>query len=184
MHSLYPGCFLGTAIGTKMAPAYANIFMGTLESKILSETNPSLPPFTTQMKEDLQKGKWLTDEHIQLAQKLLKAQFPHINGLQHSTFRGFLLCQSTQKYIYVSLPMCGFLQSLCNLVDSMYLTNSFVSFMYNTSPLTAITFCHISPNPMSVPKPFKYHLERTQTFGKKLIRIKIFVFEIAKVKVH
>ena len=26
-----------------------------------------LPPFTTQMKEDLQKGKWLTDEHIQLA---------------------------------------------------------------------------------------------------------------------
>ena len=41
-----------------------------------------LPPFTTQMKEDLQKGKWLTDEHIQLAQKLLKAQFPHINGLQ------------------------------------------------------------------------------------------------------
>ena len=31
----------GTAMGTKMAPAYANIFMGTLESKILSETNPS-----------------------------------------------------------------------------------------------------------------------------------------------
>ena len=31
----------GTAMGTKMAPAYANIFMGTLESRILSETNPS-----------------------------------------------------------------------------------------------------------------------------------------------
>ena len=28
-------------MGTKMAPAYANIFMGTLESKILSESNPS-----------------------------------------------------------------------------------------------------------------------------------------------
>ena len=28
-------------MGTKMAPAYANIFMGTLESRILSETNPS-----------------------------------------------------------------------------------------------------------------------------------------------
>ena len=31
----------GTAMGTKMAPAYANIFMGALESRILSETNPS-----------------------------------------------------------------------------------------------------------------------------------------------
>ena len=31
----------GTAMGTKMAHAYANIFMGTLESRILSETNPS-----------------------------------------------------------------------------------------------------------------------------------------------
>ena len=28
-------------MGTKMAPAYPNIFMGTLESRILSETNPS-----------------------------------------------------------------------------------------------------------------------------------------------
>ena len=28
-------------MGTKMAPVYANIFMGTLESRILSETNPS-----------------------------------------------------------------------------------------------------------------------------------------------
>ena len=28
-------------MGTKMAPAYANIFMGTQESRILSETNPS-----------------------------------------------------------------------------------------------------------------------------------------------
>ena len=61
-----------------------------------------------------------------------------------------------------------------------------IGMLYNTSPLTAITFCHISSNPMSVPKPFQYNLERrTQTtFGKKLIRIKIFVFEIAKVKVH
>ena len=28
-------------MGTEMAPAYANIFMGTLESRILAETNPS-----------------------------------------------------------------------------------------------------------------------------------------------
>ena len=31
----------GKAMGTKMAPAYANIFMGTLEYRILSEINPS-----------------------------------------------------------------------------------------------------------------------------------------------
>ena len=31
----------GTAMGTKMAPAYTNIFMGTLKSRIFSETNPS-----------------------------------------------------------------------------------------------------------------------------------------------
>ena len=31
----------GTAMGTKMAPAYANIFMGALESRIISETTPS-----------------------------------------------------------------------------------------------------------------------------------------------
>ena len=30
-----------TAMGTKMAPAFVNIFMGTLESRILAETNPS-----------------------------------------------------------------------------------------------------------------------------------------------
>ena len=41
-----------------------------------------LQKFTTQMREDLTKGKWLTDEHTNLAQSLLKAQFPHINGLQ------------------------------------------------------------------------------------------------------
>ena len=28
------------------------------------------------------KGKWFTDEHIHLAQTLLRAQFPNINGLQ------------------------------------------------------------------------------------------------------
>ena len=34
------------------------------------------------MKKDLLKGKWLTGEHTQLAQNVLKAQFPHINGMQ------------------------------------------------------------------------------------------------------
>lgn len=35
--------------------------------------------------EDIQKGKWLTNEHIKLAQTLLKAQFPHT--AIHSPFR-------------------------------------------------------------------------------------------------
>jgi hypothetical protein len=31
----------GTAMGTKMAPAYANVFMGALESRVLAEATPS-----------------------------------------------------------------------------------------------------------------------------------------------
>ena len=34
------------------------------------------------MRDELRKGKWLTDEHMNLAQSLLKDQFPHIDGLQ------------------------------------------------------------------------------------------------------
>ena len=30
----------------------------------------------------------------------------------------------------------------------------------STSPLTAITFCQVSPNPMAVPKPILLHLKR------------------------
>jgi len=39
-------------------------------------------PFTKKMRDDLLKGEWLGDEHIHLSQSLLKAQFPHVNGLQ------------------------------------------------------------------------------------------------------
>ena len=45
-----------------------------------------------------------------------------------------------------------------------------------TSPLTAITFCQVSPNPMAVPKPILLHLKgRPQS--KKIIQIKTFIFE-------
>ena len=41
-----------------------------------------IPRFTAHMKEILVKGGQLTDEHIHLAQQLLKKQFPHLDGLQ------------------------------------------------------------------------------------------------------
>ena len=41
-----------------------------------------IPRFTAQMKAILVKGGQLTDEHIHLAQQLLKKQFPNLDGLQ------------------------------------------------------------------------------------------------------
>ena len=61
-----------------------------------------------------------------------------------------------------------------------------IGLLYSIFFLTAITFCHVSPNPMAVPKSFLKNLKkRTQTtFGKNFRKIKVFVFEIAKVKVQ
>ena len=61
-----------------------------------------------------------------------------------------------------------------------------IGLLYSTFPLTIITFCHVSPHPMAVPKLFLQDLKkRTKTtFRKKLRKIKMFVFEIAKVKVQ
>ena len=53
-----------------------------------------------------------------------------------------------------------------------------IGLLYCTFPLTAITFCHISPNPMAIPKLFLQ--DQNNIFRK----IKIFVSEIAKVKVQ
>ena len=39
------------------------------------------------MKKVLESDPWLSDEHMQLAQDLLRDQFPHIDGLQ-STLLG------------------------------------------------------------------------------------------------
>ena len=41
------------------------------------------------MARTLKNGDWLSDEHIQLAQELLRKQFPDLDGLQSS-----LLCQN------------------------------------------------------------------------------------------
>ena len=61
-----------------------------------------------------------------------------------------------------------------------------IGLFYSTFPLTTITFCHVSPHPMAVPILFLQDLKkRTKaTFRKKLRKIKMFVFEIAKVKVQ
>ena len=54
-------------------------------------------------------------------------------------------------------------------------------------PLTAITFCHVSPNPHGSPKTIFTTLgekDPNNIWQKKFSRIEIFVFEIAKVEVH
>jgi len=45
--------------------------------------------------------------------------------------------------------------------------------LYSTFPLTTITFCHVSPHPMAVPKLFLQDLKKgMKTFRKKLRKIK------------
>ena len=41
-----------------------------------------MPTFSRTMRETLVKGEQLTDGHIDLAQRLLKKQFHHLDGLQ------------------------------------------------------------------------------------------------------
>ena len=41
------------------------------------------------MAKSVKNGVWLSDDHIQLAQEVLKKQFPHLDGLQST-----LLCQN------------------------------------------------------------------------------------------
>ena len=76
----------------------------------------------------------------------------------------------------------------CHVYEGIHYHHNQVSIglLYSTFPLAAITFCHVSPNPMTVPKFFLQNLKkRTKTtFRKKLRKIKVFIFEIAKVKVQ
>ena len=51
-----------------------------------------------------------------------------------------------------------------------------IGLLYSTFPLTAITFCHISPNPMAVPKLFLQDLKKgpQQHLGKSGDKLKCF----------
>lgn len=41
------------------------------------------------MARTLKNGDWLSDDHVYLAQELIRKQFPHVQGLQST-----LLCQN------------------------------------------------------------------------------------------
>ena len=58
-----------------------------------------------------------------------------------------------------------------------------IGLLYSTFSLTAITFCHIFPNPMAVPNCF-YKTWRKGPKQKNREKLKYSFFEIAKVKVH
>ena len=55
------------------------------------------------MERTLKNGGWLSDEHIELAQEILKDQFPHIDGFQVpllSENDGFVAVQGEGKYFF------------------------------------------------------------------------------------
>ena len=87
-----------------------------------------------------------------------------------------------------SWTSCHFMLSKVFTTFIFKMTHNQVSIglLYSTFPLTAITFCHVSLNPIAVPKLFLQDLKKriNTTFRKKLRKIKMFVFEIAKVKVQ
>ena len=75
-----------------------------------SMKDAKMPIFSLTMRETLVKGEQLTDEHIHLAQRLLKKHFHHIDGLQPSVLsqrNGFTVHQySTRPFKFtVSLAI-------------------------------------------------------------------------------
>ena len=68
----------GTAMDTKIAPAYATIFRGTLESKILSETNPS-PKDWKRYIDDMFLVWADTNKSLEQFIKSINGLHPHIN---------------------------------------------------------------------------------------------------------
>ena len=52
------------------------------------------------MEKTLKSGGWLTDEHIHLAQEILKDQFPHVDGFQSLLAQndGFVPVQGEGKH--------------------------------------------------------------------------------------
>ena len=57
------------------------------------------------MEKTLKNGGWLSDEHIELAQEILKDQFPNIDGFQSpllSENDGFVAVQGEGKYLFLA----------------------------------------------------------------------------------
>ena len=56
------------------------------------------------MEKTLKSGGWLTDEHIHLAQEILKDQFPHVDGFQSPLLAqndGFVPVQGEGRHFYL-----------------------------------------------------------------------------------
>ena len=59
-----------------LVTTFLEFFLAIAEKKEKNHT-PKQPMVKT-----LKSGEWLTDEHIVLAQEVLRNQFPHVDGLQ------------------------------------------------------------------------------------------------------
>ena len=60
---------------------------------------------TRSMEKTLKSGGWLTTDHIELAQEVMKKQFSHIHGLQSPLLAqndGFIPVQGEGNYMYLS----------------------------------------------------------------------------------
>ena len=71
------------------------------------------------MARDLKNGDWLGDDHVYLAQELIRKQFPHIDGLQST-----LLCQNDGFIPIQAEGMCANNYStvlLCQCNDNILL---------------------------------------------------------------
>ena len=58
----------------------ASVLLSTLQGR--NQSKVPKRKCTQEMKDILNNGEWLTDEHVVLSQELLRNQFPHIDGLQ------------------------------------------------------------------------------------------------------
>ena len=57
-----------------------------LQAKISKRPRKTFPSFSRKMRENILGGKELDDTHINMAQAILKEQFPYVNGLQDCLF--------------------------------------------------------------------------------------------------
>ena len=77
----------------------------------------------------LKNGDWLSDDHIYLAQELLRKQFPHIDGLQSS-----LLCQNNGFVPIEGEGMCKYSTIILYPIAYHYFTTKIMFlFIYKVS---------------------------------------------------